>query len=89
MELVTTIRDFTHDMTIRHLAPDTHVRVIIDDPDVSDDTDVSPKGNLPQITIREQKQWLNRLPHEANLSASAELVRIIETSHVNTESIEV
>lgn len=89
MELVTTVRNFTHDMTIRHLAPDTNIRVIIDEPVLPGDADVSPKAHLPHMTAKEQKHLLSRLPHEANPSGSTELVHIIETSHTNTEPIEV
>ncbi len=87
MELSTTVREFTHEMTVRHLAPDTHIRVIIEEPEVPIQNGRSPKAWLPQVTAHEQKAQLNHLPYEANPSASAELVDIIETSHVNTEPI--
>lgn len=83
MELVTTIREFTYEMTVRQLAPDTHIRVIIDEPATRIDTAISPKTWLPRVTHKEQAERLNRLPREANPLASAELVQIIETSHVD------
>ncbi len=88
MELLTTVRDFTREMTMRHLAPDTHIRVIIDESEMPADTTLSPKTLLPQVTAREQAERLNRLPHDANPPASAELVQIIGASHVNTEPLE-
>ena len=87
MELVTTVREFTHEITVRHLAPDTHIRVIIDEPASPTHTAISPKTWLPRVTTQEQAERLNRLPHEANPSASTELVQIIEASHVNTELV--
>jgi hypothetical protein len=87
MEVMTTIREFTREMTVRHLAPDTHIRVIIEESDTSYQRGMPPKTWLPQVTPREQKLQLNRLPYEANPSASAELVQIIHESHVNTEPI--
>ena len=87
MELSTTVREFTHEMAVRNLAPDTHIRVIIEEREMPIPREMSAKAWLPQVTPHEQKTQLNRLPHEANPSASAELVRIIETSHVNTEPI--
>ena len=89
MELVTTVRNFAHDMTIRHLAPDTHIRVIIDEPTLTRKGNTSPKAQLPDITVKEQRSLLNGLPHEENPSGSAELVQIIQSSHVNTEPFEV
>jgi hypothetical protein len=89
MELVTTIRNFAHDMTIRHLAPDTHIRVIIDESTLTRKAAISPKAQLPNITVKEQRILLNNLPHEENPSGSAELVQIIQSSHVNTEPFEV
>jgi hypothetical protein len=90
MELVTTVRNFAHDMTIRHLAPDTHIRVIIDESTtLTRKADTSQNVQLPNITVKEQRILLNSLPHEENPSGSAELVQIIETSHVNTEPLEV
>ncbi len=85
MEVSTTVREFTHEMVVRHLAPDTHIRVIIEESDTPIQTGVSPNAWLPLVTAHEQKAQLNRLPSEANPSASAELVQIIATSHVNTE----
>ena len=89
MELVTTVRNFAHDMTIRHLAPDTHIRVIIDEPTLARKTVTSSNAQLPNITVKEQRILLNELPHEATPSGSAELVQIIQSSHVNTEPFEV
>jgi hypothetical protein len=89
MELVTTVRNFAHDMTIRHLAPDTHIRVIIDEDTLTGKLKTSPEVQLPNITIKEQRILLNGLPHEENPSGSAELVQIIQSSHVDTEPFEV
>jgi len=87
MELSTTVREFTHEMTVRHLAPDTHIRVIIEESETPSLRGMSPKAWLPQVTAHQQKAQLNRLPSEVNPSPSDELVLIIETSHVNTEPI--
>ncbi len=89
MELVITVREFTHEMTVRHLAPDTHIRVIIEESETPTHDRMSPKTWLPQVTPQEQRARLNCLPYEANPSASAELVEIIETSHVNAEPVTV
>lgn len=86
MELLTTVRDFTREMTARHLAPGTHIRVIIDETEYLI-SDTSPTAWLPPITPEEQRHQLDRLPHDYDTHASAELVRIIETSHRDTEPL--
>lgn len=90
MELVTTVRNFAHDMAIRHLAPDTYIRVIIDESTLARKTPTSSSNaQLPTMTVREQRNLLNSLPHEEIPSSSAELIQIIQSSHVNTEPFEV
>lgn len=89
MELVTTVRTFAHDMTIRHLAPDTHIRVIIDESTLAKKGNISPRVQLPNITVKEQRILLNSLPYEENPSGSVELVQIIHSSHADTEPFEI
>lgn len=89
MELVTTVREFTHEIIAQHLSPDTHIRVIIDEAETSTKLAMSSSTKLPSITSQEQKAQLNRLPSEPNPSASAELIQLIEASHTNTEPLDI
>ncbi|MCP4610671.1 MAG: hypothetical protein GY845_18335 [Planctomycetes bacterium] len=88
MELMTTVRDFAREATYRHLAPETHIRVIIDDPKISTKSRDDDDARFPHITPEEQLQLLNLLPRDYDPHASEKLIHLIETSHTNTETIE-
>lgn len=84
MELLTTVRDFVNDVQARHLAPETHIRVIIDDSKTGWEL-VSPAHPiLPAMTPEEQRRRLCLIPRDYEPGASQELVRLIEQSHTNT-----
>lgn len=84
MELLTTVRDIVNDMRFRHLAPDTHIRVIIYD----SKTGWGQASSLPAITPEEQRRRLGLLPGDYDPGASQELIRLIEASHTNTHTPE-
>jgi hypothetical protein len=87
MEIITTVKDFPVKIRSHHISPDTYIRVIIDD-DNSNPGDI--KGDtllLPVIRPEEQRRLLNSLPNRYQAGASDELIKIIEESHVNTDSL--
>ena len=88
MELITTVRDFVKEVTYRHLAPETHIRVIIDEPEITSTKNAKDEAILPIMTPEEQVRLLNLLPNDYDSDASEELIHIIETSHTNTDIIE-
>jgi hypothetical protein len=88
MELITTIQDFVKEATYRHLAPETHIRVIIDEPEITSTENMKEEARLPIMTPEEQVRLLNLLPNDYDQDASEELIHIIETSHTNTDIIE-
>lgn len=88
MELITTIRDFVKEVRYRHLAPETHIRIIIDEPEIASTENVKVEAILPIMTPEEQVRLLNLLPNDYDPDASEELIHIIETSHTNTDTIE-
>jgi len=63
MELLTTVRDFVKEVTYRHLAPETHIRVIIVEPERPTTGNVSYEAILPIMTPAEQVRLLNLLPN--------------------------
>ena len=70
-----------------HISPDTYIRVIIDDHD-SKLGDI--KGDtllLPLIRPEEQRRLLNSIPDKYQPGASQELIKIIEESRVNADSL--
>ncbi len=87
MELITTVQDFIKEATYRHLAPETHIRVIIDEPEILSEN-AKDEAILPIMTPEEQVRLLNLLPNDYDPDASEELIHIIETSHTNTDIIE-
>jgi hypothetical protein len=88
MELITTVKDFVREASYRHLAPGTHIRVIIDDRELMTTIRMEEKADVPVITPEEQVRLLNRLPPDADPQASEELIRLIETSHTDTTPID-
>jgi len=88
MELTTTVKDFPREATYRHLAPGTHIRVIIDERDVLPTTRVDENTDFPMITPEAQVRLLNGLPHDYAPQASEELIHLIATSHADTNGIE-
>jgi hypothetical protein len=88
MELLTTVRDFSQEITVLNLAPETHIRVIIDESAMRTQSEISGDEWLPPMTRDEQVSLLNRLPHDYDAHASEELIQLITTSHKNTEAIE-
>lgn len=86
MELITTVRDFFKEVTNRHLAPETHIRVIIDEPEITSTENGKDEAILPIMTPEEQVRLLNLLPNDYDPDASEELIRIIGTSHTNTDT---
>lgn len=88
MELITTVRDFFKEVTYRHLAPETPIRVIIDEPEITSTEDAKDESILPIMTSEEQVRLLNLLPNDYDSDASEELIHIIEASHTNTDTIE-
>jgi hypothetical protein len=88
MELMTTVKDFAREASYRHLAPETHIRVIIDERDVMTAIRMDENADFPVITPEEQVRLLNRLPHDYDPHASEELIHLIETSHTDTATIE-
>ena len=81
MELITTVRDFVKEVTSRHLAPETHIRVIIDELDITSTEKTKDKAILPSMTPEDQVSLLNLLPNDYDPDASEELIHIIETSY--------
>lgn len=88
MEVRTMVRDFVNEMTVHHISSDTWVRVIIDEPPSRREPASAEIMSVPFITCTEQRQRLNRLPHEYDPHASDELITIIEASHTNTDTLE-
>lgn len=88
MELQTTVRNFVHAITYYHIASDTRIRVIIDEPQIRREPASSDIFSVLCMTPTEQRQHLNRLPHDYDPHASDELVALIEASHTNTDLIE-
>ena len=88
MELRTTVRDFLKDATYHHIAPETPIRVIIDEPKTK--TEAPPYEHIifPKMTLDEQKRRLNLIQGAYDPDASTELIAIIEASHVNADALE-
>jgi hypothetical protein len=87
MEIITTVKDFPVKIGSHHISPDTYIRVIIDDHD-SKLGDI--KGDtllLPLIRPEEQRRLLNSIPDQYQPGASQELIKIIEESRVNADSL--
>lgn len=90
MEVQTTVRNFAHDMTAYRISPDTRIRVVIDETHLCSPHSASPEPIIiPSLTPLEQRQLLNNLPHSYDPEASEELIAIIDSSHMNTEQIEI
>ncbi len=87
MELLTTVRDFAREASYRRLAPETHIRVIIDEREIMTNNRAIENPDVPAITPEEQRCLLNLLPQNDDPQASEELIHLIETSHVNTEPL--
>ncbi len=81
MEIVTTVREFSERIHYHSIPDDTHIRVIIED------ERQSTKDILPTINHERQKEILNCMPTEYEPEASMELIKIINNSRVNRNSI--
>ena len=88
MELRTTVRNFVKDAQDHHLAPETPIRVMIDEPETTTEPVRHKDIALPMMTPDEQKHRLNLMPRAYDPDASAELIAIIETSHTNTDMLD-
>jgi len=88
MEVRTTVRNFVNAMTAHHIASNTRIRVIIDEPQFRHEPISLEILPLPIITQTEQRDRLNGLPHNYDPLASDELIAIIEASHTNTDLLE-
>lgn len=80
MELLTTVQNFAKDIQYHHLAPETHIRVIIYD----SKTGWEQMSPAHIITPEEQRRMLQLIPHDYDPEASEELIHLIEQSHTNT-----
>ena len=88
MELLTTVRDFMKEVRYHQIAPDTHIRIIIYDSKTGWEP-IHPSYNMvPVISPEEQRRQLNLIPTDYDPDASKELIRLIETSHLNTDTLE-
>lgn len=87
MELTTTVKDFVREIRTRHIAPETRIRVIIDDSMMKSASLLFESPRLPVISSKEQIRLLNLLPSEYMPENSEEIIRIIEHSHKNTEPL--
>ena len=68
MELTTTVKDFAREIQTRHIAPETRIRVIIDE--------LFESRRLPVISSKEQTRLLNLLPSEYMPENSEEIIRM-------------
>lgn len=84
MELLTTVQNFVNDVRSRHLAPETHIRVIIYDSKTGREQVSSKHLMLPVMTPEEQRRRLHLIPRDYETGASQELINLIEKSHTNT-----
>ncbi len=84
MEFLTTVQNFAHDIQDHHLAPETHIRVIIYESKTGWEQVSSTYIMLPIITPEEQRRRLQFIPHNYDPEASEELIHLIEQSHMNT-----
>lgn len=84
MELLTTVRIFVNDVQFCHLAPETHIRVIIYDSKTGLEQVSSKHLMLPVMTPEEQRRRLRLIPRDYEPGASQELINLLEQSHTNT-----
>jgi hypothetical protein len=87
MEIITTVKDFPVKIKSHHISPDTYIRVIIDDQDLKSGDIKGDTLLLPVIRPEEQRRLLNSIPNRYQVGASEELIKIIDESHVNTDSL--
>ncbi|MGD2087604.1 MAG: hypothetical protein PVH61_15565 [Candidatus Aminicenantes bacterium] len=85
MEIITTVKDFPEKIRSHHISPDTYIRVIID----NHDTNTQDNTLLPTMKPEEQRRLLNFIPKEYHPEASEELIKIIEESRINTDSLNI
>ena len=63
-EVRTTVRNFVNEMTAHHIPFDARIRVIIDEPQILREPMEYEISSVPPITLADQRQRLNRLPHD-------------------------
>jgi len=86
MEIKTTVSKFYENVKHYHLQPDTHIRVIVSDPDANP-AKAAENNRLPAITPEEQRRLLDLIPSEYQSEASEELIGIVEKSRINTDTL--
>ena len=87
MEIRTTVRDFYEQIKYHRISPNTCIRIIIDELEyIKEENAKIENPLLPIITPEEQRYRLNFMPSEYHPEGSEELIRIIEESHINTDS---
>lgn len=84
MELLTTVKNFAKDIQYHHLAPETHIRVIIYESRTGWEQVYPARILLPIITPEEQRRRLQLIPRDYDPEASEELIHLIDRSHTNT-----
>jgi hypothetical protein len=87
MEIITRVKDFPEKIRRHHISPDTYIRVIIDNHDTRLKDIYEDNLLLPIIRPEEQRRLLNCIPSEYQPGASEELIKIIEESRINTDSL--
>ena len=87
MEIITTVKDFPEKIRSHHIPPDTYIRVIIDNHETNPKDITEDDLLLPVIKPEEQKRLLDFIPGEYQQGASEELIKIIEESRTNTDSL--
>jgi hypothetical protein len=87
MEIITTVKDFPVKIRNHHISPDTYIRVIIDDHDLKPGDIKGYNLLLPVIRAEEQRRLLDSIPQKYQPGASQELIKIIEESRFNTDSL--
>jgi hypothetical protein len=87
MEIITTVKDFPEKIRSHHISPDTYIRVIIDNHDTKPKDITEDNLLLPTMKPEEQRRLLNFIPDEYQPGASEELIKIIEESRTNTDSL--
>jgi len=88
MEIRTTVSDFYEQIKYHHIPPNTCIQVIINEFELVRKENKKNESSplLPVITPEEQRYRLNLMPNGYYSDASEELIKIIEESHVNTDS---
>ncbi|MGD2088282.1 MAG: hypothetical protein PVH61_19040 [Candidatus Aminicenantes bacterium] len=87
MEIITTVKDFPEKIRSHHIPPETCIRVIIDNHDTEPNHTIEDSLSVPTMKPEEQRRLLDFIPGEYQPGASEELIKIIEESRTNTESL--